>query len=185
MLSEYDPFSSDTTFLDRVISDLIDETIQARGIVPVQTGNTDDQVIFSTTDYNTIFQGTYSDYSLVQITRGSFLTRSKIFWETRDELRMIIARRSSLDRWLTILWYLPRTISQWQNVILCFWLLITWTNAHLCIKYQTKPIPCHMYYTNTTPTLLFSDVSAFLRILNTGNDYNPQYWLKHLQKVYR
>ena len=79
MLSEYDPFSSDTTFLDRVISDLIDETIQARGIVPVQSGNTDDQVIFSTTDYNTIFQGTYSDYSLVQITRGSFLTRSKFF----------------------------------------------------------------------------------------------------------
>ena len=72
MLSEYDPFSSDTTFLDRVISDLIDETIEARGIVPVQNGNTDDQVIFSTTDYNTIFQGTFSGYSLVQITHGSF-----------------------------------------------------------------------------------------------------------------
>ena len=76
MLSEYDPFSSDTTFLDQVISDLIDETIEARGIVPVQNGNTDDQVIFSPTDYNTIFQGTYSDYSLVQITHGSFIDMS-------------------------------------------------------------------------------------------------------------
>ena len=73
MLSEYDPFSSDTTFLDRVISDLIDETVQARGIVPVQNGNTDDQVVFSTADYNTIFQGTYFDYSLDQITHGSFI----------------------------------------------------------------------------------------------------------------
>ena len=34
MLDEYNPFSSDTTFLDQVISDLIDETIEARGIVP-------------------------------------------------------------------------------------------------------------------------------------------------------
>ena len=34
MLQEYDPFSSETKFLDQIISDLIDETIEARGIVP-------------------------------------------------------------------------------------------------------------------------------------------------------
>ena len=74
MLSEYDPFSSDTTFLDQVISDLIDETIEARGIVPVKNGETDDDIIFNLNDYNTIFQGTYSNYSPVQINRDSLLT---------------------------------------------------------------------------------------------------------------
>ena len=61
MLNEYNPFSSDTTFLDQVISDLIDETIEARGIVPVQNGKTDDEIIFNPTDYNTIFQGLLHD----------------------------------------------------------------------------------------------------------------------------
>jgi len=68
MLEEYDPFSSDTTFLDQIISDLIDETIQARGIVPVQNGKTDDEIIFNPTDYNTIFQGRVANYSLVHAT---------------------------------------------------------------------------------------------------------------------
>ena len=75
MLSEYDPFSSDTTFLDQVISDLIDETIEARGIVPIKNGETDDDIIFNPRDYNTIFQGTYSYYSRVQINRDSFLAK--------------------------------------------------------------------------------------------------------------
>ena len=75
MLSEYDPFSSDTTFLDQVISDLIDETIEARGIVPVKNGETDDDIIFNLNDYNTIFQGTYPHYSHVQITCSSFLVK--------------------------------------------------------------------------------------------------------------
>ena len=90
MVSEYDPFSSDTTFLDQVISDLIDETIEARGIVPVKNGETDDDIIFNLTDYNTIFQGTYSYNSPVQINRDS-LTHDR-HRANKNESRVIKVR---------------------------------------------------------------------------------------------
>ena len=153
MLEEYDPFSSDTTFLDQIISDLIDETIQARGIVPVQNGKTDDEIIFNPTDYNTIFQGRFPNYSLVHVTSHS------VYSNHHETVAQMI--------W-TISLNIPRSLSQRQNVVLYFRLLITWANAHLRIKFQIKPKPeCLVLISTAIKTSVFRCIIVFT---------NTQYW---------